>query len=336
MSMTIDNSWGHRADVAGLLPAYSPIKITSGLDRYGFSSVLAKRCGHRLVRRSFANWVHGWIWTEKPTAELLACAKLPKNITIVVRNPIEKIALEAEDFTDIRVGGLPFAYIERQHTFRNENSLLAFPPHSAEVERVSNPQIDYLDFLETIRNDFESIYLSIYYLDIDGPLHKAANQRGLKVIRGARPDDANSLLRTRSMLDSFTYVTSNVMGSHMLYALFAGCKFSFCGPMYGYDESEFLAGGNPLGHSSDYIRMALQLQSENYLREKFSRFFVSQPHLGIADGNFASESIGKKFLMNPHQIENALGWSNYGQMEGYLSGALRRSTRLFGEIIKFK
>ena len=314
--------------MADLLPPFTQIKITSGVDRYGFSSVLAKRCGRRAVLRSFANWVHGWVWSEEPTAELLACAKMARNLIMVVCNEIEKKTLTDLNFTNVRVGGLPFAYVERQHRQRHENSLLAFPPHSAEAERVTNNQAKYLDFLEAMKKDFESIHLSVYYLDLGGPLHKAANVRGLQVIQGARADDANSLLRTRSMLDSFKYVTSNAMGSHMLYALFAGCEFSFCGPMYGYEESVFLAGGNPHGHSSDYIQLALKLHSEPYLRNKFSKFFVNHPRDGIGDLSFAEEEIGAKFIMSTMQIKDALGWNVNGQLKGYFSGALRRASRV--------
>lgn len=309
------------------LPPFTQIKIIGGVDRYGFSSLLAKRCGRGTAPRSFANWVHGWVWSDKPTAELLACAKLPRNLTVVVRNQSEKKALISDGFTDVRVGGLPFAYVAHQHMQRHANALLAFPPHSAEAERVTNDQAAYLDFLEAIKQDFDSIYLSVYYLDLGGLLHKAAIARGLQVIPGARPDDANSLLRTRLMLESFQYVTSNVMGSHMLYALFAGCNFSFCGPMYGYEESEFLSGGNPHGHSSNYIALALKLQSESYLRDKFSKFFVAHPRHGIGAKGFAEEEIGEKFIMSPMQIEKALGWDINGQLKGYFWGALRRVSR---------
>ena len=300
------------------------------MDRYGFSSVLAKQCGRRIVPRSFANWVHGWVWHEEPTDELLACAKLPREVTIIVCNEKERLALEAAGFRDVRIGGLPFAYMQRQHELRYTDALLAFPPHSAEVEKVVADQGAYLDYLESLKQDFESVYVSVYYLDMGGAMHKAALARGLRVIQGARPDDANSLLRMRSILDSFMHVTSNVMGSHMLYALFSGCKFSFCGPIYGYDESFYLASGNPYGHSSDRIRLALQLQSESYLRDKFAKFFVDHPRAGLQDASFARDAIGAKYLMNPQQVEDALGWRIKGQIDGYLSGALRRTFRLFG------
>jgi hypothetical protein len=116
----------------------------------------------------------------------------------------------------------------------------------------------------------------------------------------------------------------------MLYSLYAGCNFSFCGPMYGYDEAVFLANGNPHGHSAERIRLALQLQSESYLRDKFEKFFVMHPRLGLSDQNFATDTIGQNFLINPQQIEDALGWNLSGQISGYWSGALRRTSRLIG------
>lgn len=309
------------------LHPFVPVKITSGVDRYGFSSVLAKRCGRRIGLRSFANWVHGWVWHDKPTDKLLGCAGLPHDVTIIACNEVEKLALVDASFRDVRLGGLPFAYIPRQHTSRFADSLLAFLPHSFESGKVTFDQDNYLDYLESLSPDFEAIYISIYHLDMGGAMHKAALARGLRVIQGARPDDANSLLRMRSILDSFTFVTSNCMGSHMLYALFAGCRFSFCGPFYGYDESFFLRNGNPDVLSTDLSRQFVELQSEPYIRERFGRFFVNHPRMGVQDVKFAEEEIGMRFVMSPEQIEDALGWSVLGQVKGCLSGARRRLLR---------
>ncbi len=309
------------------LPPFVPIKMTSGVDRYGFSSVLANRCGRHVVPRSFANWVHGWMWHEEPTEGLLACSRLPREVTIVVRNEKERTTLVDAGFRDVRMGGLPFAYVQRQHRSRHADALLALPPHSAESERVTEDQGSYLDYLESLKGDFEAVHVCIYYLDMGGAMHKAALARGLRVIQGARPDDANSLARMRSIFESFSYVTSNVMGSHVLYALFAGCRLSLCGPIYGYDESVYLAGGNPHGLTTDYVQQLLELQSEPYLRKRFDRFFVDKPRMGIEDLRFAEEAIGMRFIMAPNQIEDALGWSVAGQVRGYLSGARRRLAR---------
>lgn len=309
------------------LPPFSPLKITSVVDRYGFSSILAERCGRHYVPRSFANWIHGWVWHDEPTAELLACATLPRDVTVVVANEREQAALSEAGFLDVRIGGLPFSYVKRRHQTRYADSLLAFPPHSAESANVAGDQT-YLDFLESMKGNFESIYVSIYYLDMNGATHRGALARGLRVIPGARPDDANSLIRVRAILDSFEYVTSNVMGSHMLYALYAGCTFSFCGPIYVYTVSDFLGSGNPHRSSLEYVRQLQELHSETYLRGRFGKFFVENPRLGVADIAFAEEAIGVRFNMEPSEIESALGWGIAGQVRGYLSGARRRIARL--------
>lgn len=310
------------------LPPCLPIELISGIDRYGCSAVMAQICGRTRVPRSFANWVHGWIWADEPTAELLHCGGLARDTTIIARNRAEKFALQSDGFSDVRVGGLPFAYVRRQHLDRNMDDLLAFPPHSAEAERITVDQADYMDYLESLKTHFNRICVSVHYLDMGGALHKAALARGLRVIEGARPDDANSLFRIRAMLDSFLYVTSNSVGSHMLYALFSGCKFSFCGPMYCYDESVLLAGGNPHNHSEKLIRSTLYYYSEFYLRKRFGVFFVDHPRAGVRNLDFAAEEIGANSLMDVRQLESALGWSLQGQINGYLSGARRRVRRV--------
>jgi len=311
-----------------LLPPVSTIRIKSGVDRYGFSNLLASRCDFRMVPRSFANWVHGWMWYEEPNAELLACSSLPRDLVIIVRDKAEKKALSNAGFNEVRIGGLPYAYVKRQHSSRFANMLLAMPAHSSESKKIYAEHKGYLDYLESLKNDYERIYVSIFYLDMGGPMHQAALDRGLHVIQGARPDDANSLLRMRAIFDAFEYVTSNVMGSHMVYSLFSGCRFSFCGPLYSYDESVILGDNNPHGHSLEYVNMLLKIYGEPYLRKRFARFFVDNPRNGIKDYSFAEDAIGLKHIMSSSEIRDALGWSITGQLQGYFKGGVRRFKRI--------
>ena len=118
------------------------------------------------------------------------------------------------------------------------------------------------------------------------------------------------------------------MGSHMLYALYAGCNFSFAGPFYSDTESVFSTNGNPHMHSKEYIHQYLILQSENYVRGRFSRFFVEHPNMGYQDVAYAVDAIGEKFVMQPREFRRALGWSFSGQLNGYVSGAARRLMRM--------
>ncbi len=299
--------------IENLLPRFIPIRIRSGIDRYGFSSILARRLKIQFVPRAFANWVHGWVWCEDNMSELIACSELDKNISIVVNNNRERNVLLSEGFENVRCGGLPFAYIEKQHNFRQQDALLVMPPHSVEpiLGRLTASQKSYFDYIASIKHDFDDVYVSIYGLDLNTLLHKEALKIGLKVIQGAHPSDMNGLLRVRSMFDGFKYVTSNAMGSHMLYSLYAGCKFSFAGPFHSYPDTG-------------------DVGTEKYIKERLSRYFVQHPRMGIEDIDFAVESIGEKFMLQPQEIVEALGWSAKGQVNGYAQGARRKIMRYFG------
>jgi hypothetical protein len=310
-----------------LLPSVAQIKLRSSIDRYGFSHVLAENLKLIHVPRSFAAWVHGWAWWSEHSSDLHGFSKLNKKTNLVVTNKSERLAFISEGFINVVCGGLPFAYVPQQHVQRNDHALLAFPAHSAEVERVSSDASDYFDFLESIKKDFDGIYVSIYSLDWNGLIHSEALKRGLNVIKGANPSDANGLLRVRSMLDSFLHVTSNTMGSHMLYALYSGCSFSFSGPFYAHDESVFLSKGNPHGHTMQYIEKCLLLNGEFYVRSNFGKFFTNHPNLGISDLEFAKMAIGEAHLLDHNQLLDVLGWTFTGQIKGYLNGGARRFLR---------
>ncbi|WP_108647142.1 hypothetical protein [Polynucleobacter rarus] len=310
------------------LPKYKFIKNRSGIDRYGFSNVLASRLGLRYAPRSFADWVHGWFWWDSVNSEIMGFEKYRRDLSIVVQNEVHKNLLIQEGFTNVTAGGLPFSYVPQQHDLRNNNSLLAYPPHSAESEILTNNQEKYFDYLLSLKKDFESIYVSIHYLDINKPIYHLALKMGLNVIQGANPADANSLLRVRFMLDKFKYVTSNCMGSHMLYALYSGCSFSFSGPFYSYEETIYLTNNNFHNHSLNRIEHSLKVSNELYIKNKFPQFFKDHPKNGLQNLDYAKEEIGEKYKLNPNEIKKALGWSVYGQLSGYSSGIIRRSKRL--------
>lgn len=320
-------AWSDLGELAALLPPRKIVGSTGSIDRYGFLHVLARRCGMRAPLRAFAEWVHGWVWDDSPTVESLAFSSLPRDLRLVVRNHVELEALKRGGFQHVVVGGLPFAYVSPQHRSRNANALLAIPPHSAEIEKLTSHQFDYLDYLESIKIDYEGVYVSIFHLDWEGPMHVAAVERGLNVVQGARPDDANSLARMRALFEAFDQVTSNTMGSHFIYALGSGCRVSFCGPQFVYDESILLGNGNPNGHTLERAARLVAIQAPSYLRQRFGRFFVDHPRFGTADSQLANAELGRASLLDIEEIKYVLGWNVTGQIEGYAKGAWRRLQR---------
>jgi len=308
---------------------FKPINLNSGIDRYGFSDILANELNLHYRRRSFANWLHGWIWWKATSStELMFKDSCKSQSRLVVSNFHEKEILKNEGFKNIWIGGLPFTYVKNSNFKRKPNSLLAMPPHSAENEKIRNEYYDYLDYLESIKNEYENVYVSIYYLDKSKEIIKKIESRGLKFIDGARPDDINSLRRMRAIFDSFEFITSNTMGSHIIYAIYCGCKTSLCGPMYKYDETLFLGNDGKINHDKKYVEDSLYYLSQKYLMEKFQFLYTQTPINGYFSEEYGKKEIGYYNKMNKEQILDALQWHLTGQVNGYSSGAIRRLKRI--------
>lgn len=317
-----------------LIPSYRPINVTSGIDRYGFSFLLSEQMGLKWRPRSFANWLHGWIWYgATASVDLMFDCDQKKGGRFVVSKYPEKKVLEAEGFQNVWVGGLPFAYTSPSNLRRIGDSLLAMPAHSAEGERLSKSHIDYLDYLESIRKDFSSIWVCIHYLDISPNIADEIKRRGLLLIEGARPDDANSLRRMRAIFDSFEYVTSSAMGSHIVYSMYSGCKVSLCGPHYVYSESDFISDKNRHAHTNKYVCDLLHYLSKGYLKENFQFLFAVSPRNGYQSEEYAKTELGFYNKLSQREIVDALRWGTLGQLIGYSSGAIRRLSRALRKIL---
>lgn len=321
-------NWNTAEELIKLLPKSLPFKLNGSIDRYGFKSFLANYCGYKTPPRTFAEWIHGWIWDENPDSESLMFKNISKDVQIIVRNESERRSLAEEGYKKVSAGGLPFGYINQQHQNRNPDALLCFPPHSAEVEKLHSNQTDYLDFLESIKYSFDGIYISIHYLDWNSSLHREAIKRGLQVIQGARPDDVNSLQRIRALLDAFTNVTSNTMGSHFVYALSSGCKYSICGPLFTYDEKTLLSNGNSFNHQKKYIEKLISIQQPDYLKKRFGKFMTNSPKEGVYDYEFGFQQIAIDSKLEREDIKKLLGWTFLGKLSGYSNGIKRRTKKI--------
>ena len=163
-------------------------------------------------------------------------------------------------------------------------------------------------------------------------MHTAALQMGFKILHGANPYDNNSLLRTRAIFDSFKYVTSNVMGSHILYALYSGCNFSFSGPIYSYSKEYFFGESNPHKFSDKYIEEALWTYSEAFIKNRFKIYINNNPKNGLQDIDYAKKEIGYYNLLNEDEIIEILRWDIKGQFLGYANGGLSRILRYIQDL----
>lgn len=319
------------------LPDFKRINLVSSVDRYGFSSLLAERIGVLWPRRSFANWQHGWMWWGASTyEELMMDYGLKEKSQFIVSKSAELEVLKSAGFKNLWVGGLPFSYTEPSKSLRVAGSLLAMPMHSAEQtnkttsNKLEKSLIDYLDFLESLKRQYSSVWISIYYLDFSPSLLDEIRKRGLFPIEGARPNDANSLKRVRIIMDTFEFVTSNAIGSHVIYAMFSDCKVSVGGPKVNIEESDFILDNRFKCFSKKYIEKSVYHLSREYLQNKFPFILTDNPSNGFQSQEFAREEIGFYNRLKNEDILDALQWGWIPQLKGYSLGGIRRFERVLG------
>lgn len=307
------------------LNEYKKIEVRNSCDRYGFSYLIASQLNLPFVPNCFANWVHGWSWGDNFDSEhILGIKKYHDSLSIVVNNQKERVALESSGYCNVVVGGLPFLYVPKQNVKADAGALLAFLPHSSEGAKANAMQIEYLDYLASCLPDFSEIFVSIYWLNNSDALQHEIRKRKLKPVLGARPDDRNSLIRIRMMLEYCPFVTSNVMGSHIAYALFVGCKVSLTGPCFEYGREVFCKDTTYYLKHKVYFDKFIETCSTPFIKSKYPWLFVDHPLQGIKDVEFGMEAVGAKSKLNQSQIMKALGWTIGGQIYGYGTGVARR------------
>jgi len=315
-----------------------PLNRRCNVDRYGFSSLVAADLRLPFIPRSFSNWIHGWVWWDIENVEDLGFMHDPPNINKIVNKEVFRKALLEEGISNVFTASLPYAYLQSSSCSpakekRLPGSILFVPDHSSESNKVSHNIHNYLDFVDVHAKDFAHVSVLIYGLDFCA-LAPLVEERGYLPVFGASPDCSWSMIRTKALFEVHDHVSTNIMGSHVLYALSAGAKVSICGPYQEKAVESHRADIEAGRYTQNYIERMLYYCSLEYLSEsKYSHLVVDRPDQGVSRehelNKFIDEELGVSRLPPLTQIRRLLGWEVQGQINGYLNGAARRLKRLF-------
>lgn len=179
-----------------------------------------------LIAKTFK---HGWIPDKM--------AKIPKQIVHwggtddlhVCFNKHQKKILQDHGFENVIAGGAPFLYADKalqsRRFQRKKESLLIMPAHT--LSHIGKPTF-YSDFLELcleeVRTKFKETAMCIHQESFCPETLAFSKANQIKLIRGARYDDSFSLLNQVRLFRTYEYMITNSMGSHVIYALYSGCK----------------------------------------------------------------------------------------------------------------
>lgn len=306
------------------LPDIKPIKLHSEADYYGLSHLIAANVGLPFIPRSFANWKHGWIFGELVSpiqlttyggaVKYLVATKSQESF--LLSNGIEAVAV-----------GMPFIYVEEEPVTRYKNSLLVMPPHSLPYTSHSWDEYGYAKEINSLKKDFDLIVVCLHSSCIEkGYWINAFEKYDIPWIIGADVFDKNAMKRMHRIFKSFEFMTTNAIGSHVLYAAYSGCKVSIYGKYFEFGKEDFK--DDPFYRLfPDLLDHNLYFSSEKYTRKMYSDFFC-YPSLALDKISWANEEIGKINKKADIEIAKLLGWTVFGQMKVLLNKVRRKSLNI--------
>ena len=223
---------------------YEMIKDSNGIKKYGFYHYLKKKHKFLGFLAPTCDWSHGWDFFHSKILSKYRCM-VNENFNFVVPTLREKKYLEKFTKNEIYLDCLPFYYFLKKQFpvpknlkyFKNtENNLIVFPGkmsfdkyNQSEIEQRKN----YFDFIYSQKKNFEKIIICI-------PLKDSFYKDYIELIKtfdfdyvtGADPNDINSYYRLLQILSIGDYVTTNCLGSILVYAAVLNKKISLSGPIY--------------------------------------------------------------------------------------------------------
>ena len=306
--------------IASALPPIELVKLRCEADFYGASRIIASSLGISEPPKSETAWAHGWV-PDPVTHPRQILGNNAAYRPMLVTNQKRADFLRSHGIQATAAGG-PFIYATVKTVQRISGSLLVMPPHVTKHSTFHINQDDYVNYIASIKNQFDEVLVCISKQCLDrGVWADAFHRAGVGVIAGAAIDDRNALLRMGTLLRQFEYVTSNQVGSHLVYAAFCGCKVSLDGPVHKVHAGDY-------ANEPFYQRYPKLLET---LMHRLDRETNRQhyPHLGCSPvdaqtcEDWGATELGSSARQTPKQLAKLLRWDWW-----------HRSTRKVRELAK--
>lgn len=301
------------ADLAMLvtqLPSIEMAEFQGGeADYYGASYQVAKRLGLIQALKAEAKWEHGWKYGDVLMPEHLG-GYHKKDQMHLVSNEKHRGILARDGFKHVEAVGLPYIYAAEPTIEKKKASLLVCPGHTSNFSANEWAVFaeSYAKAVASVRDDFSEVLLCVTANCIErNEWIKEFEAEGIPWIMGASIFDRNALERMRTIFRRFEYVTSNVIGSHLVYAAYESCKVSIWNWQQLYDSKTY--DNEPIYKNSDsFLREALEWSSYDWVSKHYDFLFHSHPNQGVVLKSWADEQLGVQFKRDPNEIAALFGW----------------------------
>jgi hypothetical protein len=272
--------------------------------------------------RKRINWQHGWVpdhLQEGSSDPFITVQHLkwddPDRFNLVARKSEEK---RLHDFgvPNAMAVGLPIVYTPKRVFSRMKGSLLVMPGHSLDYISQQTREEEYVNFLDSIRNDFTSVTVCVHpSCERNGYWIKTFRSRGYRTVTGAEIKDMDSFSLLQRYFSEHEFCTTNTTGSHVIYASLFGCKVSVIGPepILSLEDLEnsmnWSGSSDKSGLLHTYDRMAVSIFKMHY-----PQFFVEHPRAAGRNVDLAIYECGHDNRMTPSQFREVVNWISRNPM----------------------
>lgn len=254
-------------------------------------------------------WMHGWVWEDILHEEqLFGTSICSRNYRLFVANQWQKNLLEQFGYKNVQAIGLPVVYLQNKKNYANKKSLIVMPAHNIiGMQHNSKREKEYVDYIKSIQDNFETIIVSINAYDYgNGNWKNSFEKAGIKTVCGVY-DGPSALQEQKDRMESFSHMTTNMIGSHVVYAGSLGLKVSISGPYFEYLKASLESIEFYRKHHKDILENAIQRSTEKYWRSKAPWLF-KKPHEAVECKLWAMNEVGYQYKKSPRQLRLLMGW----------------------------
>jgi FkbM family methyltransferase len=301
------------SDLVEMVARLPPLKMTrlrnGEVDYYGASFQIAKKLGRGEVLKINANWEHGWKYGDVRTAEHLGGYR-KKDGVYLVSNEKHRTILEEAGFGRVHAVGVPYIYAPEPKIQRKKGSLLVCPGHTSNfsINDWASFAKSYAKAIALIRDDFTEVVACVTANCIERKQWiDEFESEGIPWFLGASIFDQNSLERMRTIFSRFEYVTSNIIGSHLVYAAYEGCKVSIWNWQQLYDSETYK--NEPIYKDADpFLREVIEWSSFEWVSKHYAFLFHTHPDQAVFLKSWSDEQLGLTFQKSAEEIAGYFGW----------------------------
>lgn len=207
----------------------------------------------------------------------------------------ERLYRERTNKKLIRRTASPFIYVKQLLKFENNikrEGTIFFPAHSTHhIETNQDYQI-LADELYKFDEIYKPITVCMYWADYIKGYHQPFLDKGFQVFSAGHMYDNNFLLRLYYLCSAHCYAASNVVGTHLFYAVKAGCSY-----FHHKSESNIDRKGKGLRDFTNFNKESLKFI--DLFGEKQSEMTTKQKKL-------VDDYLGADYYKTPDELRTML------------------------------